>query len=100
MSLGENQTSDEALDGQKPGDKGSGVFAVPDPTSPEQGAFKKVIVSDITYPDCVRRGQNCMVYKWLPKKLSQGTTECPTKGVLCNKSCAHDLCLCINGTCQ
>jgi hypothetical protein len=60
MPLGENPTSDEALHGQNPGDKGSGIFAVPDPTSPEQGAFKKVIVSDITYPGCVQRGQNCI----------------------------------------
>ncbi|MHC6157660.1 hypothetical protein ACVSQB_38560 [Bradyrhizobium elkanii] len=100
MSFAENQTSDEAIDGQKPGDKGSGIFAVPDPASPIQGAFKKVIVTDITYPECVRRGQNCMVYKWLPKRVDQKASDCPTKGSLCTKSCAHDLCLCIDGTCQ
>ncbi|WP_152033718.1 hypothetical protein [Bradyrhizobium sp. DOA9] len=100
MPLGENQTSEESIDGQKPGDKGTGIFAVPDPTSPGEGAFKKVVVPGITYPDCVRRGQNCIVYKWLPKQLDQTASDCPTKGILCTKSCAHDLCLCINGTCQ
>lgn len=100
MSLGENQTSEEAIHNQNPWDEGSGIFAVPDPTSPEYGAFRKIIVPDITYPECVRRGQNCMVFKWLPKRLDQEISECPTNGMLCIRSCAHDLCLCIDGVCR
>ena len=100
MAIGENQTASQAIRNVKPTDQGSGVFAVPDPTIRESGAFTKIIVPGITYPECIRRGQNCIAFKWVPKTLSQGNTSCPTPGALCTRSCAHELCLCIDGTCQ
>jgi hypothetical protein len=97
--MGENQTRDQALADVKPTDKGSGVFAIPNPTN-GPGVFTKVIVNNITYRDCIQRGRLCIAFKWVPKKLVSHKTRCPTPNMLCVGSCVHDTCLCIDGACQ
>jgi hypothetical protein len=98
--MAENQTSDEAIEKADASTKGSGIFAVPDPTSAQPGAVTKIIVKDISYPECVRRGRPCIAFKWVPRILDTSVTKCPYPGGLCKNSCSNDLCLCIDGTCQ
>lgn len=45
--------------------RGSGLFLVPDP---EAGIreFKKIVIEDITYKECVLRGGTCSAFKWIP----------------------------------
>jgi hypothetical protein len=97
--VGENQTKDSDLIGVKPTDMGSGVFAIPDPLG-GRDAFTKIIVNDITYQECVKRGRRCIAFKWVNKQLPTGETECPTPNMLCKETCAHDTCVCIDGLCQ
>jgi hypothetical protein len=99
MLIGDNQTREDVLANVKPETLGIGVFAVPDPTQAEPRSVDKVVVRDITYLDCVQRGRSCIAFKWSPKSLERTVTQCPTRGALCAKSCAHDLCLCIDGAC-
>lgn len=47
---------------------GTGLFAVPDPE--KSGRVKRVVaVRDITYSECVRRGELCISFKWIPTTL-------------------------------
>lgn len=96
---GDNQTTKSALDSAIAGKKGSGVFAVADPRSNEPMAVQKVIVPNIEYLDCVRRGAFCLAFKWVPEVLSEKST-CPNPGTPCVHDCSDDLCLCVGGRCQ
>jgi hypothetical protein len=97
--MGENQTRSDDLNGVSATNKGSGVFAIPDPRS-GQDAVTKVIVKGLTYEECVKRGRRCIAFKWVHKQLAENETDCPTPGMLCKDDCAHDACLCIDGRCQ
>jgi hypothetical protein len=102
MMIVQNQTDQNDLNNIDPDQTlGSGVFAIPDPTSEEFGAIKKEIVTPITYQACIRQGFFCMAFKWVPRKLSATMTSCPTPGAPCVTDCAaQDLCFCINGRCK
>lgn len=102
MMIVQNQTDQNDLTNIDPDQtEGTGVFAIPDPTSEEFGAIKKEVVSPLTYEACIRRGFFCVAFKWLPRKLSTTITACPTPGAPCVKDCAaQDLCLCFNGRCK
>ncbi|MPR06184.1 hypothetical protein [Microvirga tunisiensis] len=104
MQPGDNQTGDDALKEASSTTRGTGIFSVPDPTSQDYMAHKKVVVPDITYQECIRRGAFCIAYKWVARILDPddpAETECPKppNGMLCAGSCANDLCLCVNGIC-
>lgn len=101
MPTVQNQTDQSDLTNIDPASfQGSGVFAIPDPTSSDFGAIKKEIVYPITYDACIRQGFFCVAFKWVPRELSATTKNCPTPGAPCVKDCAaQDLCLCINGRC-
>jgi hypothetical protein len=100
MWVGDNQTSEDAIRDISATTEGSGVFAVPDPQARQPGAIKKVVVSSITYPLCVQLGRFCIAFKWVHKSLSSNITSCPSQDELCVKTCANELCLCIDGICQ
>jgi hypothetical protein len=103
MTTAQNQTDQNDLKSIDPATSpGSGVFAIPDPTSSDFGAMKKEIVYPITYAECVRRGFLCAAFKWVPRELSTANKDdCPTKGAPCVDDCAaQDLCLCVFGRCQ
>lgn len=102
MQIGDDQTDvDELLKASGPQHLGSGVFAVPNPEQPAYMAYTKVVVANITYPDCRQRGAFCIAFKWVTRTLNASVTTCPQppNGMLCVKSCANDLCLCVNGLC-
>jgi hypothetical protein len=102
MQFGDDQTDAKELKkATSPTELGSGVFAVPDPKRPDYMAYRKVVVPQITYQDCKQRGAFCMAYRWVARQLDPLVTTCPLppNGMLCVKSCANDLCLCVNGTC-
>jgi len=96
--MGDNQTDPKKLEGIKETEKGSGVFAIPNPAEGAE-AISKVIVNNITYEECVRRGRPCLAFKWVPSQLPNNAA-CPSQGQLCVKTCAHDTCLCVDGRCQ
>jgi hypothetical protein len=99
MATVQNQTNPLDFKSFDQGMLGSGVFAVPDPASDQRGAFKKVIITDITYDSCIIRGMFCIAFKWTPHQLDKTTIDCSTKGSPCVSSCADDKCLCIDGKC-
>ncbi len=98
--MGDNQTKEEDLERARPGTEGTGIFGVPAPETREADAIRKVIVPYIDYPLSVRLGRNCIAFKWVPRILSPNDVKCESQGHLCVKTCAHDVCLCVNGTCQ
>ena len=100
MTFGENQTDPSDLANATSATRGSGIFAVPNPLVGNFGSVTKIVVKSITYTECVQRGMFCIAFKWVPRQLDANVTACPTQGSLCVKSCANDLCLCIDGTCQ
>lgn len=75
----QDQTEDEWLLSTKPEDPGTGIFLVSDVANPQPGSVKKVLVPNITYDDCVRRGQGVSAFKWVPhtvfssEELSSGS---------------------------
>lgn len=80
---------------------GFGIFIVADPTQPLDG-MRKVVVPDLDYDDCVRRGYDCVAFKWLP------ATEENTRAIKelracdpfpCTNSCLNQ-CVCVNGRCR
>jgi hypothetical protein len=100
MWIGDNQTSEDAILDVLPTTEGSGVFALPDIESRQPGAIRKVVVSGISYPLCVQLGRFCIAFKWVRQSLNSNVTACPSQNELCVKTCANDLCLCIDGICK
>jgi hypothetical protein len=108
MLTTQNQTDPAELANVNPASTpGSGIFAIPDPnTVPDPvvdpfGAIAKVVVSPLTYDDCIRRGFFCIAFKWVPRSLNPTQTACPTPGAPCVSHCAaRDLCLCVGGRCK
>lgn len=47
-------------------DAGIGVYVVP---APEVGPleFRKVIVDNLSYKECILRGTHCVSFQWIPK---------------------------------
>jgi hypothetical protein len=95
-----NQTSPRHLANAKLGEKGTGIFAIPDPTSPKFGAARVVPVDDITYDDCVARGEFTLGYKWIPHSVAKNVGPCVVAGQPCVKDCGDDAyCICVKGRC-
>ena len=65
-----NQTNPEWLRGIDDGTLGTGIFLIPDVSKNEVGAVQKVVVPDLTYEDCVRRGQAAIAFKWVPHMVA------------------------------
>ena len=104
MSGAQNQTDPGALIQGKPNDLGTGVFAIPDPTSSDYGATRKVLVDGLTYQECVKRGLSTVAFKWVPHKHGAQAPElkdsiCAIAGARCVDRCAPPGCLCVNGIC-
>lgn len=100
----QNQTDPAELTNIDPNTRGTGIFAVPDPTKPDFGAITKLPpVHDLTYDECIMRGFFCVAFKWIankPGRLVPNSTQCPDAGLPCVTTCRSDLCLCIKGRCQ
>src|SRR4051812_42045388 len=93
----QNQTDPAILSQGKQDDLGTGVFAIPDPTSPDYGATTKVLVDKITYQECVKRGLATVAFKWVPHKNGAINPElidskCPIAGVRCVDRCVPPGC--------
>ncbi|RVG15442.1 hypothetical protein [Sinorhizobium meliloti] len=95
-----NQTSPGHLANSKPGEKGTGIFAIPDPTSSDFGAATVVLVYDITYDDCVARGEFTLGFKWVPHNATKNVGPCVVAGQPCVRDCGDDaFCICVKGRC-
>jgi hypothetical protein len=116
-----NQTEELWLTDALNNDVGTGVFVFPEQQTAEfgsstwetmgiqsqvHGVLHKALVSSITYPDCVKRGERTWMlgYKWVPETVAPyGTVQAaaascsPTR---CVKRCASYGCVCIAGECK
>lgn len=76
---GHNQTREEWF-GTDPNELGTGVFAVPDV---EGGDWKRVIVQNLTYFECVKRGRE-VTFQWVPHHVRTyeelASSSCGTGG--------------------
>jgi len=68
-----NQTDPESLEvyakaANKLISKGTGLFVVP---APEKGIMEHrvVVVGDLDYKDCVKRGVDVIAFRWVPDEL-------------------------------
>lgn len=61
-----DQTDQTWLEGLSPQQLGTGIFLIPDVHSKQFGAAQRVLVQNITYSDCARRGICAMAFKWVP----------------------------------
>lgn len=83
---------------------GTGIFLIPNVESSIYADAKKVFVPDITYGDCVRRGEFAMAFKWVPHSeatfLELSTARCTCRP--CISSCVEKSCICNErtGRCQ
>ena|SRR5438128_1199722 len=72
------------------------------------GAIMKVLVADIGYLDCVKRGiQNKVIaLKWVPHSIAfyddvvKSASSCANQGIKCVDECAGFGCECIGGECK
>src|SRR3954467_9316721 len=97
----QNQTNPGELQNMTPQTQGTGIFAVPDPDQRRFGAIRRVVVSGITYDQCIQYGFFCVAFKWFQGVRSD--TPCPSAGEACTPltGCSPpDVCFCINGRCQ
>jgi hypothetical protein len=95
-----NQTSSKHLANSKPGEKGTGIFAVPDPTSPVFGAATVVQADGITYEECVARGEFTFGFKWIPQSVAPTVGPCVVAGQRCVTDCGDEaFCVCAKGRC-
>ncbi len=100
----DNQTSLAILSNIQPTDLGTGIFLLPDVESPIFGAAIKRCIADIIYPECVKRGQFAMAFKWVPNSaMTFQQIQINACGqLLCVDSCAPEGCVCnrAQGICQ
>jgi hypothetical protein len=84
--------------------KGTGIFLIPDLKSDVFGAMNKEFIADITYADCIMRGQFAFAFKWVPddveKEKSLKQAKCSNER--CVKTCKIRGCICnrARGICQ
>ena len=72
------------------------------------GLITKVLVRDIGYVQCVRRGiqNNAIALKWVPHSIAgydevmKSASSCADQQVLCVDECAGYGCECIGGECK
>jgi hypothetical protein len=115
-----NQTEELWLTDSPAADSGTGIFIFPStqavefgvsnwqqPTISEgHGPLQKALVSDMTYLDCVKRGQKdwILAYKWVPESLAPYVTVMASASscspVRCVSRCARYGCVCIDGECK
>jgi hypothetical protein len=67
---------------------GLGLFLVPDP---EAGVLeeKVVLVHNLTYEECAKRGDNCIAYKWIPAAFKSAEEVLKERGS-CGQWCGPD----------
>lgn len=112
----DNQTENLWLSNLVRGEKGTGLFALLanqladfgstdwkiDIDTDVYGGLVKVLVQDIDYLECVRRGSNAIAFRWIPKDIADFNvlkaeiTQCTR---LCVHRCPRPGCLCIGGEC-
>ncbi len=62
-----NQTEKEWLSKNSPQDLGTGVFLFSDDDGQNT---RKVFVENITYDECLQRGETAFVFKWVPHRVA------------------------------
>lgn len=85
---------------------GTGLFMVP---APEIGMleYRGVVVPGITYSACVKRGENCIGFKWIADALmtvdqinaERANRSCLSPNCLPGFPCTDMTCICIGGDC-
>lgn len=93
-----NAMSSESEEGQV----GLALFLVPDP---EAGVLeeKVVFVDGISYRECIKRGNNCIAFKWIPSGYMEASKVHEARASDCRQWCGPDrdwcpgLCFCGGG---
>lgn len=67
---GKDQTNRDWINGIEPTQLGTGIFLIPDVEKNEYGTCKQVVVGDIGYHDCIRRGLHAKAFKWVPHTIA------------------------------
>lgn len=81
---------------------GTGIFLIP---APDRGvlSFRKVLVSNLEYPETAKRAVGCPVFKWVPQHVAkyEDLTQLSCANISCISSddCLGISCLCSGGTC-
>lgn len=65
-----NQTEEDWVANSDFSDLGTGIFLVADVMNPVPGSVQKILVPNITYANCVQRGQSVVALKWVPHKVA------------------------------
>jgi hypothetical protein len=98
-----NQTPKESIEALRSDLKGlgTGLFLV---AAPEKGIleYQVVMVSDLPYEECVKRGSNCFGFKWIAhsfktkEQLEKSKRDAPCQAYKCpdNPSECPDHCVC------
>jgi hypothetical protein len=100
MQNRQNQTEPGWLSPSTPTALGTGVFLVPNLQSDAPRAVRKEFVKDLTYQQCVQRGDLALVFKWVPhSEASLQTLQQTTCGMDCVDTCSEPGCACFDGKC-
>lgn len=111
-NCGKDQTPNEVFDhlkslnatslSAKESQVGVALFLVPDP---ESGILEEKVVSvdGISYQECIKRGSNCIAFKWIPSSFKAATEVHAARASSCGQWCGPDrkwcpgLCFCGSG---
>ncbi len=100
MQNKQNQTETSWLSQENA--KGTGIFLVPDITNPLPRSVRKEFVENITYEECVKRGELALVFKWVPQTIttySSLVNQPCQKKEKCVETCVEPGCNCWDGKC-
>ena len=82
---------------------GTGLFVVP---APELGILETriILVENLPFGECARRGSNCIAFKWIPQgyktavEIKKIRARCSDNWCGPNDSWCPELCFCGSGT--
>lgn len=95
----QNQTDPPLIASNDPQALGTGIFVIPDISSPDADAVEAFYKESITYQQCLGHGALALVFKWTPKPWDDlKGHDC--KGLRCVQTCPPLTgCVCYNGVC-
>ncbi len=116
----QNQTEELWLTDSSPTDSGTGIFIFPQDKNSEfgpsswgqpinsevRGLLAKALVSNVTYGDCVKRGEKAwmLAYRWIPESVASYPTVLAAAqactSTRCVRRCASYGCVCVTGECK
>jgi hypothetical protein len=101
MQNRQNQTDPQWLRAAGTTKLGTGIFLIADVTRPGPDAFRKQLVRDLTYTQCLERGTFALAFKWIPTSVASYSSLADAAcGEPCVDTCVEFGCVCYNGVCR